>query len=180
MTEEAKAHAKKILLERLIKNFTISSACNAVGIDRKTFYRWSDEDPEFGKQAYENMQESKKDITDIANNRLVHHIQDGNLTAIMYWLKHYDPEVTDKAISMTDEDVTKLSTLLYSPYTFKEGQELLTSFVLRGKISEGQAQFILRMFTAQMKVEDIMVRKTEAEVRSEVLLKKNMKKTKRR
>lgn len=180
MSGESKELSKKQLLERLTKNFTISSACHAVGIDRKTFYRWTEEDPEFKKQAYENIQESKKDITDVANNRLVNHIQNGNLTAVTYWLNHMSPEINDKAISLTDEEIQELSSLLYNSNTFKKGQELLTSYVLRGKISETHAQLILRLFLAQLKVEDVLVRKTEAEVMSEVLLRNKVNKTKRK
>lgn len=66
MSEESKITIKKQLLERLTKNFNISSACHAVGIDRKTFYRWTEEDQEFKQQAYENIQESKKNITDLS------------------------------------------------------------------------------------------------------------------
>lgn len=180
MTDESKIMLKKQILERLTKNFTISSACHAVGIDRKTFYRWIEEDLEFKAKAYENVQESKKDVTDVAYTRLVKQIENGNLTAVMYWLNNKDPEISDKAIYISEEEIEVLSSLLYSPNTFKKGQELLTSYVLRGKISERYAQLILRIFLAQMKVEDIMTRKTEADVMSEVLFRKNMNKAQKR
>lgn len=180
MSERSKVTIKKQLLERLTKNFNISSACHAVGIDRKTFYRWTEEDHDFKQQAYENIQESKKDITDLAYNRLVKSIESGNLTAVMYWLNNKDPEISNKTIYMTEEEIKELSTLLYNPDTLKKGQEQLTSYVLRGKISEGYAQLILRMFMTQMKVEDIMTRKTEADVMSEVLFRNKMNKSKKR
>lgn len=66
----------------------ISSACHAVGIDRKTFYRWIEEDEMFKQEAYDNIQECKKDVTDMANSRLVKQIDQGNLTAVMYWLNN--------------------------------------------------------------------------------------------
>ncbi len=180
MTEEAKIILKHQLLERLTKNFTISSACNAVGIDRKTFYRWIEEDLDFKAMAYDNIQESKKDVTDVAYTRLVKQIENGNLTAVMYWLNNKDPEISDRAIYISEEEIKELSTLLYNPSTFKKGQELLTSYALRGKISEKYAQLILRIFMAQMKVEDIMTRKTEADVMSEVLFRNKMNKLRRK
>lgn len=180
MTEEVKATIKTQLLERLTKNFTVSSACHAVGIDRKTFYRWIEEDAQFKRQAYENIQECKKDITDLANTRLVKQIENGNLTAVMYWLNNKDPEISDKTLYMSEEEIRELSSLLYNPRTFKKGQELLTSYVLRGKLSERYAQLILRLFLAQMKVEDMMTRKTEAEVMSEVMFRHKMNTSRRR
>lgn len=178
MTDEAKTTIKKQLLERLTKNFTVASACAAVGIDRKTFYRWIEDDQEFKRQAYENIQECKKDVTDMANTRLVKQIEHGNLTAVMYWLNNKDPEISDKTIYISDEEIKELSSLLFNPTTFKRGQELLTVYVLRGKISERYAQLILRMFLAQMKVDDILSRKTEAEVMSEVMFRHKVNKLK--
>jgi|SRR5579884_4337393 len=180
MSEQSKIILKKQILEKLTKNFTIASVCHAVGIDRKTFYRWIEEDPEFKTQAYENIQECKKDITDMANTRLVKQIDSGNLTAVMYWLNNKDPEISDKTIYISEEEIKELSSLLYNAQSFKKGQELLTSYVLRGKISERYAQLILRMFMTQMKVEDIMTRKTEAEVMSEVLFRNKMNKVKKK
>ncbi len=180
MTDDQKGTIKKKILERLTKNFTISSACRAVGIDRKTFYRWILEDHDFKREAYENIQESKKDVTDLAYTKLVHLIEGGNLTAVMFWLNNIDPEINDKKIYLTDEEIQKLSTLLYHADTFNQGQELLTSFVLRGKISERHAQFIVNLFLAQMKVEDAETRKTEAQVMNEVLFRGRVNKLRRR
>jgi hypothetical protein len=180
MTEETKIIIKKQILQRLTKNFTIASACHAAGIDRKTFYRWVEEDIEFKIQAYNNIQEAKKDVTDAAYTRLVKHIENGNLTAVMYWLNHKDPEISSKAIDVSEEEVKELSTLLYDSTTFRKGQELLITYVLRGKISESHAQLILRMFMAQLKAEDVMTRKTEADIMSEVLFRKNMNKSRKR
>lgn len=170
MTIRQRTTLKKQILERLTKNFTISSACHAIGIDRKTFYRWILEDAEFKREAYENIQESKKDVTDMAYTQLVHLINSGNLTAAMYWLNNVDPEINDKKIYITDEEIKELSSLLYNPSSFKKGQELLTTYVIRGKISENHAQFILKLFMTQMKIENISLRKTEAEIMSEVML----------
>lgn len=170
MTIRQRTSLKKQILERLTKNFTISSACRATGIDRKTFYRWILEDAEFKREAYENIQESKKDVTDMAYTQIVHLINNGNLTAAMYWLNNVDPEINDKKIYITDEEIKELSSLLYNPISFKKGQELLTTYVIRGKISENHAQFILKLFMTQMKIENISLRKTEAEIMSEVML----------
>ncbi|MFZ2206682.1 MAG: helix-turn-helix domain-containing protein [Microgenomates group bacterium] len=179
MTIRQRTTLKKQILERLTKNFTISSACRAIGIDRKTFYRWILEDAEFKREAYENIQESKKDVTDMAYTQLVHLINSGNLTAAMYWLNNVDPEINDKKIYITDEEIKELSSLLYNPSSFKKGQELLTTYVIRGKISENHAQFILKLFMTQMKIENISLRKTEAEIMSEVMLREKRNKLNR-
>lgn len=169
MNDSSKGTIKKQLLERLLKNFTIASACNSVGVDRKTFYRWAEEDPEFKIAAYENILECKRTVTDMANTKLVKHIENGNLTAVMYWLNNRDPEIATKQIYITEEEIRELSPLLYNPLTFKKGQELLTSYVLRGKIAESHAQLILKLFLSQMKVDTELTRKKEAEILGKVI-----------
>lgn len=180
MKDERKATIKKQILERLVKNFTISSVCNAVGIDRKTFYRWCDEDLVFKNQAYENIQESKKDITDMAYTRLVKLIANDNLTAIMFWLNNKDPEINNRTMHMNDDEVHILANLLNNPETFNKGQELLMTYVMKGKISEKYAQVILRLFITGVKVEDLNVRKTESEILNEVLFRKKNNKLRRK
>jgi hypothetical protein len=162
------------MLERLTKNFTILSVCNAVGIDRKTFYRWIAEDPEFKRQAYENIQESKRNITDMAYTQLVKLMNEGNLTAIMFWLNNKDPDINSRNINMSNEELRELLALLYNTETFKDGQEMLATHVLQGDIGEKQAQLILKLFIASMKAEHVVIRKKESEVLSEVLLRKKV------
>lgn len=172
MTEERKDTVKKQILERLLKNFTITSACIGVGIDRKTFYRWIDEDSVFKRQAYENIQECQKGITDMAYTQLIKMMQEGNLTANLYWLNNKDPNINNRTFNMDDDEITNLAKFLHDPDTFKKGQELLMVYVMKGKISEKFAQMILRIFVAGIKIEDLNVRKTESEIMSEVLFRK--------
>lgn len=180
MIDERKDKIKKQMLDRFTKNFTISSVCNAVGIDRKTFYRWIEEDPEFKRQAYENIQECRKDITDMGYSQLVKLMQGGNLTAIMYWLNNKDPDINNKTFSMNEDEINTLSRLLHDPETFKKGQELLMTYVMKGKLSEQAAQMILRIFVAGLKIEDLKVRKIESEIMSEVLFRKKHSKLRRK
>ncbi len=81
---------------------------------------------------------------------------------------------------MDKTETKELLSLLYNPKTFKQGQELLTTHVLHGNISEKNAQLILKLFLANMKVEDVMIRKTESEIISEVLFRKKTNKLRRK
>lgn len=75
---------KKALLDALEKSLGIvTTACKAVGISRKTYYNWINEDPEFNKAV--------KDIEDIAldfsESQLLGQIREGNTTATIFYLK---------------------------------------------------------------------------------------------
>lgn len=167
---------KKQFLESLPKTFTISAASHAIGIDRKTFYRWAEVDPDFKQQVYETLQEGRKFVTDMATVQVITHIKNGNLTASMYWLNNKDPNISDKAMQMTDEEIVQLSDYLSNAKTFQKGQELLIAYGLRGKISERFASLIIKLFLVQMKAEDIIIRRNEIDILNKAMFRKNKQK----
>jgi len=117
----------------------------------------------------------------MAESQLLSLIKDKNITAIIFWLKHHNPVYSPKLEisanngkdSLTDEHITQLTQLLYGKGTFKQGQELLTNYVVRGYLSEKLANLMLKMLVAQLRVEDVMTRKAEAEVMTEVMRRKS-------
>lgn len=75
---------KKAMIEALEKNLgVISTACKAVGIDRKTHYNWLKDDEEY-KEAVEAIPDM---ALDFAENYLYKAIKDGNITATIFYLK---------------------------------------------------------------------------------------------
>lgn len=80
----AKANLKPIILEALEKSLgIITIACKEVGIQRKTFYSYYENDLEFRK-AVDDINE----ITlDFAENQLLKSIKEGSDTAIQFYLK---------------------------------------------------------------------------------------------
>ena len=74
------------LLEELRKIPNVSLACERVGISRNTFYRWMQEDAAFKKEIDEAHELGIDSINDLAESKLVQHINNGNMQAIKYWL----------------------------------------------------------------------------------------------
>ncbi len=107
--EARKAREQASLLEQLRKVPIVQIACEKVGIGRATYYRWKKEDEEFGKTADEALVEGAQLVSDMAESQLLTAIRDGNLGAVMYWLKHRNPhynnklEVTARLKNMDDE-----------------------------------------------------------------------------
>jgi hypothetical protein len=61
----------------------VTSACNKVGINRKTHYEWYNKDPEY-KEAVDSIQDI---AIDFVESSLHKSIQDGNVTAQIFYLK---------------------------------------------------------------------------------------------
>lgn len=180
---------KKALIDELKKMPIIEVACRKTDTGRTTYYRWRDEDTEFAREADEAIKFGKSIINDLAESKVITGIKNDDRTYTIYWLNNNHKTYVNKfktsqimkeeIIDLTDEEIQKLSSLLYNTDTFYQGQELLTSYVIRGKISDRQALFILKLFLTQMRVEDVTNRKTETKVMNEVLFREKVNKFKK-
>lgn len=94
--EARKAREQALLLEQLRKVPIVSIACEKSGIGRATYYRWKKEDPEFSKAADDALAEGTYLVNDMAESQLLAAIRDNNLGAVMYWLKHRNPNYNNK------------------------------------------------------------------------------------
>ncbi len=89
-----KKSSKKIkaFLEQLNTVPNISVACEKVGLTRNTIYRWCKEDPEFQENVNLALSCGVDSIIDLAESKLVTHINNGNLRAIQYYLDNHKKE----------------------------------------------------------------------------------------
>ena len=61
----------------------ISYACKAANVSRQAYYNWRKNDPEFDEKA----REVEESAIDVAEGKLLTQIGEGNLTAIIFYLK---------------------------------------------------------------------------------------------
>ncbi len=88
-TLEKKASVLKAeLLERLAKTPIVVAAINACGIGRSTYYKWRHDDPEFAKLTDKAISAGRTFVNDIALSKLMQRIDEGHLTALIFWLKN--------------------------------------------------------------------------------------------
>lgn len=87
---------KAKLIEQFKKTPIVQIACEKTGIGRASYYRWRKEDDEFALAADEALTGGKQLISDLAESQLIRAIQDGNMTAIIYWLKNQHPDYKTK------------------------------------------------------------------------------------
>lgn len=78
----------------------VSLACQQANIGRTTYYVWLKENPAFK----ENVENIKEGAIDFAESKLMQQIQNGNTTAILFFLKTQGKE--RGYVERTEQDVT--------------------------------------------------------------------------
>lgn len=84
----AKDKDKQLIVEQLGKVPIIQLACEKLGIARSSFYRWRKTDEKFAEAIEESLSQGKHIVNDLAESQLMSAIKDGNMTAIIFWLKN--------------------------------------------------------------------------------------------
>jgi len=84
-----KSRKQAPILEQLRSVPNVSIACERVGIARNTFYTWLKADPEFKQAVEEAMQRGVDSVSDLAESKLIAHINNGSMRAIEYWLDNH-------------------------------------------------------------------------------------------
>jgi hypothetical protein len=83
---------KKAIIVQLRKTPIVQIACERTGVGRSTYYKWRKYDHVFARAAERALEAGRFFINDLAISKLLQMIKDGNLTAIIFWLKHNDPK----------------------------------------------------------------------------------------
>lgn len=78
---------KKLLLEHLEKTPIVQIACEKSGVGRSTYYRWLEQDKKFARSAKQALSKGVLIMNDLAESQLLKSVRDGNMTAIIFWLK---------------------------------------------------------------------------------------------
>ena len=102
---------KVLLIEQFKKTPIVQLACEKTGIGRATYYRWRAGDSKFASAADAAIQEGSLLVNDMAESQLLGSIRDGNMTGIIFWLKHHHPAYETRveiraAFNKSDEKLT--------------------------------------------------------------------------
>jgi len=86
--QKRQTEERSALVENLKKMPIIQIACEKTGVSRATFYRWKNSNKRFSRQVDEALKESVEIVNDMAEAKLIASIKEGNITALIYWVKH--------------------------------------------------------------------------------------------
>ena len=81
-----KKYKENKFLEQLERVPNVSLACEKVGLARNTIYRWRGEDPAFTARMDTALVAGTESVNDLAESKLISHINNGHMRAIQYWL----------------------------------------------------------------------------------------------
>lgn len=121
-----KKYKEDKFLEQLARSPNVSLVCEAVGLSRNTVYRWCSEDPDFKARMDTALRSGVDYISDLAENRLISHINNGNFRAIQYWLDNHKKEYIkprDKNMWQPFVPVTKIEIVGLEGFTAKKVEE---------------------------------------------------------
>lgn len=83
-----KHNREDAFLEQLRMIPNVSLACEKTGLSRNTVYRWRTEDKAFKSRFDDAIKSGIDSVNDLAESKLIAHLNNGNLRAIQYWLDH--------------------------------------------------------------------------------------------
>jgi ABC-type cobalamin/Fe3+-siderophores transport system ATPase subunit len=88
--------AKAAVLEQLAQYPVVTNACKRASVGRATYYKWLESDAKFARSVEQATIDGKRFVTDMAKAQLLKLMSNGDKTAIIFLLKNYDPDFTDK------------------------------------------------------------------------------------
>lgn len=101
---------KRVFLEQLPKYPIVQVACEKSGVGRSTYYAWRKSDKKFAKGADEAIASGTFFINDMAESKLIQNIQNGNNTAIIFWLKNHHDSYNERIVHehvVAEEELTE-------------------------------------------------------------------------
>jgi len=87
---------QELLIEQLKKTPVVQIACEKTSIGRSTYYRWIENYPEFAKKTGEAIKKGESLVSDMAESQLLAAIRDGNLGAVIFWLRNHHKNYTNR------------------------------------------------------------------------------------
>ena len=87
---------QELIIEQLKKTPVVQIACEKTSIGRSTYYRWLEKCPEFAKRSTEAIKEGEGLVSDMAESQLLAAIRDGNLGAVVFWLRNHHKNYTNR------------------------------------------------------------------------------------
>jgi uncharacterized membrane protein YgaE (UPF0421/DUF939 family) len=131
--------SKKQVIEQLTKMPIIQVAVERARVARSTFYRWLVSDKKFKAEVNKAITISKDIVSDVAESQLINNIKNGNMTAIIYWLKNHKDQYREySGLSVKEQNIlinqlSKTNTQMY---------KLLTELVLKKKLPVKTANYL--------------------------------------
>jgi len=111
-----------ILCEELKQRPVLQYACKKADISRSHLYRWMKEDQEFAAKIEAAKQEGTDVVNDFSVSKLLNGINNDNIAAVFFWLRHRHPDFASKLEVTSKQEVA---------YTLTEEQKSVIQEALK-------------------------------------------------
>jgi hypothetical protein len=98
---------KKAILEELKKTPIVQTACANAGVGRNTYYRWRKKDRRFKIKSDKVLKKGRSIMNDKMETLLLAQAYQGNMTAIIFWLKNNHPNYMSP-YQLREKEVNKI------------------------------------------------------------------------
>ncbi|MDD4027287.1 MAG: phBC6A51 family helix-turn-helix protein [Candidatus Shapirobacteria bacterium] len=98
---------KQLLVEQLKTTPIIQVACQKIGVSRASYYRWRQQNKSFQAKVDQAIKEGVSLVNDLAESQLISAIKDGNMTALIFWLKNRNPNYDTTKLQISPGVVDK-------------------------------------------------------------------------
>lgn len=106
LIDQRQQKQKELLIEQLKKMPIIQVACEKLGVGRATYYRWLKSDERFKEASNQASMEGRLLINDLAESKLISALNDGDLRAVQWWLRH-NHEIYSNKVEVTTKENSK-------------------------------------------------------------------------
>lgn len=154
-TAKRTASDKERFLAHLEKMPIVTGVVKATGIGRSTYYSWKLQDRQFAARAQNAIDEGRRTINDVTLSKLLERIGEGNMTALIFWLKYNHPWFTERILH--EHEHTHEHHLVGDGVMTPEQREQITrALITSGRVQSEKAQkLLLEKFILSLEVDDI-------------------------
>ncbi|MCA9359474.1 hypothetical protein KC850_00355 [Candidatus Kaiserbacteria bacterium] len=107
-----KKYRENKFLEQLERVPNVSLACEKVGLARNTIYRWRGEDSAFAARMDTALMAGTESVNDLAESKLISHINNGSMRAIQYWLDNHKKEYIKPRPKMEQQPLSPVTKIV--------------------------------------------------------------------
>ncbi|MDD5605748.1 MAG: phBC6A51 family helix-turn-helix protein [Patescibacteria group bacterium] len=124
---------KSRIIELIPQRLRITAICSELKIDRSTYYRWLNDDPEFKR----GVEEAKNHRNDFVEDMLMMAIFDGDSSAIRFYLNKRHPDYKDippETLQNAQNDVLEASESMNDKELLNQIVDMVNQFIKLGEM----------------------------------------------
>lgn len=122
----------------------VQIVCERIGIARSTYYRWLKEDSSFSTKVTLSEHEGRVYVNDAIESKLIQKAKDGDMTAIIYYLKNNHPRYCESWGGIHPDDITRIAEYIRNANGDTSHDSEFIASLFQKRIPHSAARLILK------------------------------------